>query len=161
MSPAGELIIGVCMAIGLIGTVIPILPGLLLMWAAGLSWVILDGGGLARWSLFAVMTVLVIAGHVMGIKIPVQRVTTAQPSRGTLIVASVLGLIGFFVIPVLGLPIGFISGIFIWNLIQTREFHRALRITWATTKSFGLVVLIHLLCGIGIAFLWLLGLVLV
>lgn len=149
------------MAIGLIGTIIPILPGTTLLWITGLTWVILDGGGWARWIIFAIMTALFIISHVATIRIPTKRVNKMEPSKGSVIVACLTGIVGFFVIPVVGLPLGFIFGIFIWNLINTREFHRALRITWKTTQSFGVVTLVQMLCGIGIALLWLIGLVLV
>ena len=160
MSPAGELVIGLCMAIGLLGTFIPVLPGITLMWAVGLAWVILDGGGWIRWLLFAAMTALFIAAHVSSVRIPAKKVASLQPARGTMIIASICAVIGFFVIPIFGLPIGFAIGVFVWDLIKFREFHRANRVTRETLKSFGLVALIHLLCGIGITTLWFFGLLL-
>lgn len=160
MSAIGELVIGLLMAIGLTGIVIPVIPGLALVWASGLAWAILDGGGLARWSLFTVMTVLLAIGLFANVRIPVQKVTAQQATKGSLIVASVFAIVGFFVIPVVGFPLGFIVGIFVWNLINTREFHRALKITWKTTQSFGLVILVQLLCAMGIVLLWVLGLLL-
>ena len=160
MGAAGELLIGFIMSIGLLGTFVPFLPGITLIWATGFAWVILDGGGWLRWLLFVFMTVLFIIAHVASIRIPVKKVATLQTPRGTIFVASICGVIGFFVIPVLGLPIGFAIGIFLWNLIHTREFHRAMRVTWETLKSFGLIALVQLLCGIGIVALWLIGLLL-
>ena len=158
MSPAGELIIGLCMATGLLGTIIPILPGIILMWATGLTWTIMDGGGWMRWLLFTFMTILTIIATLASVKIPAKKISQLETPRGTLIVASLFGMAGFFVIPVLGLPIGFILGIFLWNLIHSREFHRALQTTWQSAKSFGQVALIQLLCGLGIVGMWLIGL---
>lgn len=160
MSATGELIIGLVMAVGLTGIIVPVIPGLVLVWASGLAWAILDGGGWARWSLFVIMTALLAVGSFAGIRIPVQKVANQQASKGSLIVASIFAVIGFFVVPVVGFPLGFIVGIFIWNLMNMREFHRALRITWNTIQSFGLVIVIQLLCGMGIVSMWVLGLLL-
>jgi uncharacterized protein len=48
----------------------------------------------------------------------------------SLVAGGVLGVIGFFVIPVVGLLIGFVLGIYLAELIN----HRNQRVAWTSTK---------------------------
>ena len=49
----------------------------------------------------------------------------------TLVLGVLGGIIGFFVIPVVGLPVGFVLGIFGAEYLRFRELDRA----WSATKS--------------------------
>jgi hypothetical protein len=71
----------------------------------------------------------------------------------------VIGLIGFFVVPVVGLVLGFVLGI--WLAERARlGAGRA----WPSTKqaltAVGLSVLVELAAGLGIAVVWAFGLML-
>ena len=63
MSEAEQLLVGLAMAAGLVGILVPVVPGLLLILAAGLWWTIADGGGAVRWTVFAVLTALFVPRH--------------------------------------------------------------------------------------------------
>ena len=60
MNAWGELLVAVVMAVGMIGLFVPAMPGLWLVWGAGLAWAWLDGGGGTRWAALAAMTVFII-----------------------------------------------------------------------------------------------------
>ena len=53
----------------------------------------------------------------------------ADVSGRTLAAGAVLGIIGFFVIPVAGLLVGFVLGVFLAEFVQRRDKRRA----WAST----------------------------
>src|SRR3546814_6290826 len=55
MSPVAEVLVGLVILVGLIGVVVPILPGTLLVFAAILVWAIMTGGATA-WTVFALST---------------------------------------------------------------------------------------------------------
>ncbi len=64
MSPAAEVLVGLVILVGLIGVVVPILPGTLLVFGAILVWAIMTGGATA-WTVFALSTLaLVVTGIV-------------------------------------------------------------------------------------------------
>ena len=161
MSPVGEVFIGLAMAIGLVGTLIPVLPGLVLVWLAGLAWTILDGADTTHWIIFAIMTLIFIAGLSLSFYIPTKSAKGRSAPKWTFPVASLFAIIGFFIIPIAGLPLGFIFGVFISHLISGREFHRAIREVGSTLKALGLVSLVQCICGISIATSWALGLLIV
>jgi hypothetical protein len=159
MSGVGELFIGLAMAVGLLGILIPIAPGIVLVWLAGLAWTILDGGGLMRWSLFAVMTALTIGALIANVRIPAKSASQTDAPRGTLWLAALFAIIGFFVIPVVGVLVGFCAGVLLSHLIATNDIHKAFDAMWATLRAFGKSALIQGACGVGICLLWILGLI--
>ncbi|MBU6348105.1 MAG: DUF456 family protein [Actinomycetales bacterium] len=161
MSPVGQVLIGLAMAIGLIGTLIPVLPGLILMWLAGLVWVILDGPDKTHWLLFALMTVFFVVGLALSMYLPAKSVADSAPPKWTLICGSAFAVIGFFLIPVVGAPLGFALGVFLRILIHGREFHLALGITGRTLKALGFSAIVQCMFGIAIATVWALGLIIV
>ncbi len=61
---------------------------------------------------------------------PVQRMRAADVRTVSLVAGGVLGIIGFFVIPVVGLVIGFVLGVFLAELANRRDQ----RLAWTSTK---------------------------
>jgi uncharacterized protein YqgC (DUF456 family) len=59
--PAGITL--VVMLVGLLGLIIPILPGLVIIWIAALGYGIFAGFDTLGWIMFAIITVLMIAGE--------------------------------------------------------------------------------------------------
>ena len=88
MSTAGELLVGLAMPVGLVGVVVPVLPGLLLVWGAGVAWAWLDGGGALRWSFAAILTLLFVAGTTLKYVLPARSATGAGAPRSTLLLAA-------------------------------------------------------------------------
>ena len=160
MGPIGQFLIGLVMAVGLVGTLIPILPGLTVIWLAGLAWVFLDGPDATHWIIFAIMTAFYLLGQVLAFYLPAKSAVTENP-KWTLAMGAVFAIAGFFLIPVVGAPLGFVFGIFLRILLDSREFHRAIRATGKTLKSLGLATAVQ--CGFGIAICttWALGLILI
>ena len=67
-------LVAVAMAVGIVGTVVPVLPGLVLVWAAALMYGLVAGFGPVGAAAFVVITALALAGIVVGVVVP-QRVS--------------------------------------------------------------------------------------
>ncbi len=160
MNPIGHVLIGLVMAIGLVGTLIPVLPGLVLIWFAGLAWVILDGPDTEHWLLFALMSLFFIIGLILSIYLPAKSATGETP-KWTLTAGAIFAICGFFLIPIVGAPLGFIFGIFLRILINTREFHRAIRMTAKSLRALGISAVLQCVCGVAICTTWAVGLLVV
>lgn len=50
------------MAVGLFGSLLPFVPGLLIIWLSALGYGVLQGFGTLGWWIFAIMTVLMVVG---------------------------------------------------------------------------------------------------
>lgn len=122
----------VLMFVGIIGIVVPILPGLLLVILAVLIWAISTGGATA-WAVFGATAVVYAIGVVAQFLIPGRRLKSQGVGMGTMVAAIVCAIVGFFVIPVVGAFIGFVLGIFAVETARSRGQGQGQ--AWARTKA--------------------------
>lgn len=125
-------------AIGIVGIVVPILPGTLLIFAAIMVWAVIEHTP-ASWVTLGVVTVLLGAATAIKYLWPVRRMQAADVSNRSLVAGGVLGVIGFFVIPVLGLFLGFVLGVYLTELARLRNQ----RLAWTST--------VHALKGVALS----------
>jgi uncharacterized protein YqgC (DUF456 family) len=133
----GQLVPPLLILIGLVGIVVPVLPGLVLVLGGVLVWALLESSALA-WTIFAVSVVITIAGYVLQYTLPGRRMRERGVSSSTLLLAMALGVVGFFVIPVVGAVLGFVLGIFLVELGRTRDGSQA-----RTRTRHALVAVLH------------------
>jgi uncharacterized protein len=157
MSAAGELLVGMVMVVGLVGVVVPVLPGLLLVWAAGVAWVWLDGGGALRWTVAATLTALLIAGTALKYVLPARSATVAGAPRSTLVLGAVGAVVGFFVLPFLGFVIGGVGVVFLVELSRLGTAVAAWRSTRAVLVGVGIGLLVELCAAVLMVGVWLVG----
>jgi uncharacterized protein YqgC (DUF456 family) len=153
------LIAGVMIALGVLGVVIPVLPGLLLAWLGVLLWAVLgDAGGTLKWIVLAVATAVALVGAVIKYLVPGKRLKSSGVPNSALLAGGVLGLIGFFVVPVVGLVLGFVLGIWLVERMRLGPGQ-----AWPSTKqalaAAGMAMLIEFTAGLGVAVVWVFGLV--
>lgn len=138
MNTAGIVLVALAIAIGLVGIAVPLLPGSLLVFAAIAVWAVVEHTTVSWVTLAAVSAVLAATVAVKYLW-PVRRMRRADVRTGSLVAGSVLGVVGFFVVPVLGLPLGFVLGVFLAELAQRRDR----RLAWTST--------VHALKGVALS----------
>lgn len=153
-----EIAIAAAIAVGIVGILVPVLPGSVLVMAAILVWA-LEIGTSTAWAVFAVATVLIALGAVVKFAVPGRRLKDAGIPARTQLAGALLGFVGFFVVPVVGLFLGFVLGVY---LAETRRVGRAS--AWPSTKhalkAVGLSILIELAAALLAAGTWVAGVVL-
>lgn len=154
MEPAGVALVALVMAVGLAGTLLPIVPGLALIWAAGLVFGLVDGFGTAGSVLFAVMTVLLVAGTAAPYVLPARCGAGRGVPASTLLVAAGAGVVGFFVVPVIGLPLGAVLGVLLAERGRTRSWPAAWDRTRSVMVGFGLGALAQVGAGLAMVLAW-------
>jgi uncharacterized protein YqgC (DUF456 family) len=157
MPAAGELLIGLVMLVGLVGVVVPVLPGLALVWASGVLWAWLDGGGTARWAVVAFMTVLLVAGTAAKYVLPARHGSGAGAPRTTLLLGGLGAVVGFFAIPVVGFVIGGVAAVYLAELARLGDGRAAVRSTRAVLVGFGIGALLELVAGFAMVIVWFAG----
>ena len=160
MGAAGQLLVGLAMLVGLVGVLLPVLPGLLLIGAAGLVWTIDDGGGTTRWLVFAAMCVLFVVGTATKYILPARSAAARGAPTRSLLVGALGAVVGFFLIPVVGAIIGGVVGIYLAELARLADAGRATASTKAALVAVGIGMLVELAAGISMIGTWLLGLLL-
>jgi len=148
-------LVGVAMAVGLVGTIVPIVPGLALIWAAALGYGIGEGFDGPGALLFGAITVLGLVGEVAGVVLPRRAAGAAGAGRWSLWLGAAAALAGFFLVPVVGLPLGGALGIYVGEHLRTHDAASAWRATTATLKGFGLAALAQFGAGLAMVVLWL------
>ncbi|WP_028635796.1 DUF456 domain-containing protein [Nocardioides sp. URHA0032] len=152
---AAELIVALVIAVGLVGILVPVLPGSILVVAGILGWAVLVGGPTA-WAVFAVATAVVVAGAVVKYVVPGRNLQVAGIPATTQWIGALVGVVGFFVVPVVGLFLGFVLGVYLAELARVGS-----RQAWPSTvhslKAVGLSIVIELVAALGATAVWAYG----
>ncbi|TCC25217.1 DUF456 domain-containing protein [Kribbella speibonae] len=129
METGVTVLVGIAIFVGIVGIVVPILPGAILSLAAILVWAIVEGSAIG-WVVFAIAVVLIGASQVVKYVVPERRLREAGVPRRSMVFGVLLGIVGFFVIPVVGMFIGFPIGVYLSELQRQRDNSAA----WTSTK---------------------------
>jgi len=159
MSVGGIVLVALAIAIGLVGIVLPFLPGTLLIYAAIAVWAFMVRGTVA-WVVLGVVTVVLGASLLVKYLWPARRMRAADVSGRTLAAGAVAGVIGFFVIPVVGLVVGFVAGVYLAELAHRRDNKRAWASTVHAVKGVALSMGVELAGGLLATAAWVIGLLL-
>lgn len=159
MEILGTVLVGLVILIGLGGALTQIYPGPLLVLGAVAVWAVAEGSTTA-WVALAVSTVAVVGTGVGKYALVGRLLTVAGVPSRSLLVGGLLGIIGFFVIPVVGLPLGFTLGVYLWELARLRDEPAARAAVWIALKAQGMAILLELGGSLVAALAWLLALIL-
>jgi uncharacterized protein len=154
VSDRGLVVVGLAIAAGIVGVVVPVLPGALLAWAAIAVWALVVGSATA-WSVLAVATLMIGGAQVVKVLVPGRRLRDAGVPRRSIAAGVVLAVVGFFVIPVVGLFIGFPLGVYVEERRRLGRHESAWRSTRAALRAIGLSIVIELSATVIAAGAWL------
>jgi len=147
------LLYGVAMVVGLLGVLVPGIPGLLLVAGVAALWAYEDGSGSA-WAVFGGVLVVLVLGTIAKYVLPSRTLRDAGAPRSTLLFGLLGAVVGFFVIPVVGLLIGAILGVYVGELRRLRDATAARRSTVATAKAIGIGLVLELVAGVLAVAIW-------
>lgn len=156
MLTAQNALIALVMLVGTLGIVIPVLPGLLLVWGGALIWAI-EQQSQTGWIVLGVATVAYAAGLAAQYLVPGRRMRAAGIGSWTILIALGVGVVGFFVIPVVGAPIGFVAAVYGIERLRIRESGRAWEATKHALRAVMLNIGIELAAALAIMTTWLVG----
>jgi uncharacterized protein YqgC (DUF456 family) len=149
---------GLAILVGVLGVLIPVIPGLLLCWAGVLLWALLGDASGGRWAVLAIATAVALAGTAVKYLWPGRRLKNTGVPTMSLVAGGVLGLIGFFVVPVVGLVLGFVLGIWLAERVRLGTSAQAWPSTRGALAAVGLSMLVEFAAALGIAVVWVFGL---
>lgn len=154
MSPT-EILIAVLIAVGIAGIIVPVLPGTILVLGAILVWA-LEIGTSTAWIVLVAAAALLVSGTVVKYLVPGRRLKSSGVPNSTLVTGALLAFVGFFVIPVVGMFIGFVLGVY---LAERRRVGGTL--AWPSTtgalRAVGVSILIELVAAFLAAVVWVVG----
>ncbi len=133
-------------ALGLLGIVLPVLPGSitialgLLVWGA---W----GGSSWGWIAAGFGCGFVLIGMTASWLLTRRRLKDRSIPRWPILIGLLGGLVGMLLLPGFGLVIGFVVGLFIAEWVRVRDPAEALGSSWIALKAIGVGMVIELLCA--------------
>jgi uncharacterized protein YqgC (DUF456 family) len=154
MTDLGLVVVGLAIAVGIVGVVVPVLPGALLVWAAIVVWALAVGSA-TGWAVLAVATVAIGGAQVVKYLVPGRRLRDAGVPRRSILAGVVLAVVGFFLIPVVGFFIGFPLGVYLEERRRLDRHESAWHSTQAALRAMGLSIVIELAAAVLAAGAWL------
>ncbi|VEG27369.1 DUF456 family protein [Actinomyces howellii] len=143
MEIALNVVVALVILIGLGGALTQVYPGPLLVLAAVAAWAVLTGGT-AAWVALAVAAVAIVVTGFGKYVLVGRRLTRAGVPGRSLLVGGVVGVLGFFAVPVIGLPLGFTLGVYLWELQRLGQEPAARAAAWEAVKAQGLAIVLEL-----------------
>ena len=149
-----DLLVGLGMIVGLVGVVIPFLPGLPIIVASAVVWAAMSGSGTGGWVVAGTVTAIAIAGMVAGTVLPARRAADRGATWWVLAMGATGLVVGAIVIPVVGALVGWPVGIFAAEWLRTRHMGSAWRTTRSTLAGQGLGIAVQLATGVTAVAVW-------
>ena len=150
-----EALVLTMMIIGLVGLLVPIIPGLVIIWVAALGYGLYAGFGTLGWIMFALITVLMIVGSVLDNVLMGTKAHESGAPWWVVLVAMVAGIIGNFFLPVIGGILAALLALFLVEFARRKNAKKALTSMKGMLVGWGWAVLIRFIMGLFMIGLWL------
>ena len=150
-----EVAVAIAILVGLVGILVPVLPGSVLILAAILVWA-LELQDPTAWVVLAIAATLLVAGTVVKYAVPGRHLQQAGIPARTQWIGAAFAVVGFFVVPVVGIFLGFVLGVYVAERGRVGAAE-----AWPSTKlalrAVGLSILIELAAGVLATLCWIVG----
>lgn len=144
----------IVMLVGLLSLVVPIFPGLLVMWLGGLGYGIVRGFNPLGWAVFALMTILMLIGIVVDNILMGAGAKKSGASWTGIGVALLAGLVGTLSFPPLGGLIAVPLAVLGYEYLRQKDWRKAWAALRGLALGWGLSFLARFAIGLGIMGLW-------
>ncbi|MFK0233118.1 DUF456 domain-containing protein [Streptomyces vinaceus] len=148
------LLVGLVLLLGVVGVLVPGVPGSWLVWAGVLWWALHERSALA-WSLLVAATALLLVVQVVEWQLPPRRLRGVGVTRRMAAYAGAGALLGFVVIPVVGAVPGFVGGVYLCERLRLGTHGEAWASVRAVMRAVGTSVLVELLACLMVVGAWL------
>ncbi|WP_327134055.1 DUF456 domain-containing protein [Streptomyces sp. NBC_01343] len=148
------LLVGLVLLLGVLGVLVPGVPGSWLVWAGVMWWALHERSALA-WSLLVAATALLLVVQVVEWQLPPRRLRGVGVTHRMTVYAGAGALIGFVVVPVLGAVPGFVGGVYLCERLRLGTHGEAWASVRAVMRAVGTSVLVELLACLMVVGAWL------
>jgi uncharacterized protein YqgC (DUF456 family) len=128
-----QLLAYIGMAIGILGTVLPVVPGPLLIWLSTLLWAWNDGFQVVGWPTLILLLLLAMAAEISDVVLAGMGAKKGGASWQSMMVAGIAAVAGLLIFNVVGAIAGAFLGLLGW---EARRHGGEWRQAWQTSRSF-------------------------
>ena len=117
----------IVMLVGLIGTVLPVIPGTIVIFVAALAFALLEGLHTVGWPTLVVLGLLTIVATTADIWATSVGAKIGGASGWSVLVGLAGGVVGFFLFTLPGAIIGAVAGVLLVEIARLRDWRQALK----------------------------------
>jgi uncharacterized protein len=144
----------VFMLVGLLGLLVPVYPGIVIMWLATLGYGIASGFTPLGTGLFVVITILMLVGTIIDNVLMGAGARQGGATWLTIGVALVAGILGTILWPPIGGIIAAPLGVLLLEYARTSDIQKAWQALRGLATGWGLSFVVRLAIGIVMMILW-------
>jgi uncharacterized protein YqgC (DUF456 family) len=145
----------VIMLVGLFGLIVPIFPGIVVIWLAVLGYGVVTGFNTLGWVLFAVITILLVVGVTIDNVLMGAQAHKEGAAWSSLALAMLAGILGTIFFPPLGGIIAAPLVVLLLEYLRQRDFNKALRTLRGLAIGWGTSFVARFFIGLVMIGLWL------
>jgi uncharacterized protein YqgC (DUF456 family) len=145
----------VIMMVGLFGLIVPVFPGIAVIWLAALGYGVTTGFTTLGWVLFAVITVLFITGAVIDNVLMSAKAHKEGAAWSSLALGVLAGILGTILFPPFGGLIAAPLVLLVLEYIRQRNFKKALVTLRGLAIGWGSAFVVRFLIGAAMIGIWL------
>jgi len=142
------------MLVTLCGLIVPVFPGLIVLWLLALLYGIVAGFGTLGAVLFVIITVLAILGEISDNLLMSRKARQEGARWFSIAIAFVAGIVGSIVFSPLGGIAAALGGLFLAEYIPSKDHRKALAITKGMAIGWGWSFVVQFGVGLLMIALW-------
>ena len=147
-------LVQIFMLVGLFGLVVPIFPGLVVMWLAALGYGVANGFSTLGIVLFVIISILMVVGSFADNLLMGAGARKGGASWTTIGVALIAGVVGTFLAPPIGGLIAAPAAILLLEYSRLRDWPKAMAALRGLATGWGLSFVVRFIIGLFIQVLW-------
>lgn len=149
-------VVVVILLFGLVGTLIPIIPGVLLMWLTVFIYAWADGFTAVSTASFVIITLIALFTGTADIWLTLVGAKKGGASLKSMLIGTLGAIVGSFILPILGTIAGYIAGVLLGEYWQHGDWEIAKKAGLGGLAGWGIATVIQFIGGIFILiiFLW-------
>jgi uncharacterized protein YqgC (DUF456 family) len=144
----------IIMTVGLIGLVIPIFPGIAVIWLAVLGYGVVVGFNTLAWVLFIIISILAIIGMTIDNILMNAKAHKEGAAWSSLALGMVGGVVGTIVLPPAGGLLAAPLVVLLLEYLRQRDFNNALRTLRGLLIGWGASFIVRFFIGLAMIGLW-------
>jgi uncharacterized protein YqgC (DUF456 family) len=149
-----SILVGLMMLVGLLGSIIPFLPDVVLIWVSALIYGLVIGWGQSGGWLFGIISVLGLIGLLSDAWVSGAGARQGGATVLTTLGGLAIGLVALFTTGPLGFLVGILLGTFVLEYARHQDPEQALRATFGMGLGYGASFIVKFLLGLGMITAW-------
>ena len=136
------------MIIGLIGVIVPVLPGTVLIWLVVVLYALFAGIESMGWGAFFILNVIGLFAGTADLWLPLVGAKTTGASKRSMFLGVVGMIIGTMIMPLIGTVVGYGLGILLGEYHKVRDVNKAIHAALGGMAGWGIATIIQFSGGV-------------